>query len=43
MIKRIILVLILSNMGASCGKKGDPVYVDPLKKTELQKVIINKA
>ena len=36
MIKKIILTLILCCMIISCGKKGDPEYKDPEKKTEIQ-------
>ena len=43
MIKKIILTLILCCMIISCGKKGDPVYKDPEKKTEIQSILINKA
>jgi predicted small lipoprotein YifL len=32
MIKKISLILIVFGMLFSCGKKGDPVYVDPDKK-----------
>jgi len=34
MIKKIILILILSVTLISCGKKGDPIYVDPDKKVQ---------
>ncbi len=43
MIKKTILALILCCMIISCGKKGDPVYKDPEKKTEIQSILINKA
>tara|TARA_B100000965_G_scaffold191265_1_gene159653 strand:+ start:324 stop:455 length:132 start_codon:yes stop_codon:yes gene_type:complete len=43
MIKKIILTLILCCMIISCGKKGDPEYKDPEKKTEVQGILINKA
>ena len=33
MIKKITLTLILCFMIISCGKKGDPEYKDPEKKT----------
>ena len=42
MIKKITLTLIFCLMIASCGKKGDPKYKDPEKKSEIQNVIINK-
>tara|TARA_B100000035_G_C20648018_1_gene399654 strand:+ start:75 stop:206 length:132 start_codon:yes stop_codon:yes gene_type:complete len=34
MIKKIILILITLSILFSCGKKGDPIYVDPDKKVE---------
>jgi len=43
MIKKITLTLILCFMIISCGKKGDPEYKDPEKKTEIQNTLINKA
>ena len=43
MIKKITLTLILCFMIISCGKKGDPEYKDPEKKTEVQGILINKA
>ena len=43
MIKKITLTLILCFMIISCGKKGDPEYKDPEKKTDLQTVLKNKA
>ena len=43
MIKKIILTLLLSCIIFSCGKKGDPEYKDPEKKTEIQSILINKA
>ena len=42
MIKKITLALILCCIIVSCGKKGDPKYKDPEKKSEIQNVIINK-
>ena len=42
MIKRTILVLILSFMIFSCGKKGDPEYKDPEAKVKIKNVLINK-
>tara|TARA_B100000768_G_C10963556_1_gene242731 strand:+ start:137 stop:268 length:132 start_codon:yes stop_codon:yes gene_type:complete len=42
MIKKTILVLILSFMIFSCGKKGDPEYKDPETKVKIQNVLINK-
>ena len=43
MIKKIFCFLALSCLIVSCGKKGDPVYTDPEKKTDLQTVLKNKA
>ena len=43
MIKKIFFFLTLSCLIVSCGKKGDPIYKDPEKKTDLQKLFINKA
>ena len=34
MIKKITLILIIFGTLYSCGKKGDPVYVDPDKKVQ---------
>ena len=43
MIKKIILILLLFCAVISCGKKSDPKYVDPDKKAEIKKVLINLA
>ena len=43
MIKKIIFILFISLMLISCGKKGDPKYVDPDKKAEIKVVLINSA
>ena len=43
MIKKVILIIFLFCAVVSCGKKGDPKYVDPLKKAETQKVLIYSA
>ena len=43
MIKKIFFFLALSCLIVSCGKKGDPVYKDPEKKTDLQTILNNKA
>ena len=43
MIKKIILLLMCLVILASCGRKGDPEYKDPEKKTEIQSTLINKA
>ena len=34
--------MIFCFMIISCGKKGDPEYKDPEKKSDIQNVIINK-
>ena len=41
MIRKVILILFVSLILISCGKKGDPEYVDPDKKTEINEVSIN--
>ena len=43
MIKKITLIIIVVCTIVSCGKKGDPKYIDPEKKVEVQKVLINSA
>ena len=43
MIKKIFFFLAISCLVVSWGKKGDPIYKDPEKKTDLQKVLKNKA
>ena len=43
MIKKITLILLLFCAVISCGKKGDPEYMDPEKKAELKEVLINSA
>ena len=42
MIKNIFFFLALSYLIVSCGKKGDPIYKDPEKKTDLQTILKNK-
>tara|TARA_B100001057_G_scaffold466945_1_gene524571 strand:+ start:429 stop:560 length:132 start_codon:yes stop_codon:yes gene_type:complete len=42
MIKKIFFFLILSCLIVSCGKKGDPIYKDPEKKTDLETILKNK-
>ena len=42
MIKNIAIILILFCALVSCGKKGDPKYKDPEKKTQIQNILINK-
>ncbi len=41
MIKKFTLIIFLVCAVISCGKKGDPKYVDPDKKAEIKKVLIN--
>jgi predicted small lipoprotein YifL len=43
MIKKITLIILLFCAVISCGKKGDPEYMDPEKKAELKEVLINSA
>ena len=43
MIKKITLIILLFCAVISCGKKGDPKYIDPDKKTEIREVSINLA
>ena len=43
MIKKIFFFLAISCLVVSCGKKGDPIYKDPEKKTDLQSILKNKA
>ena len=41
MIKKFTIIILLLCVVISCGKKGDPKYVDPEKKAEIKKVLIN--
>ena len=43
MIKKITLILLFCFLVVSCGKKGDPEYKEPKKKTKIQTIVINKA
>ena len=43
MIKRIILILLLSCISFSCGKKGPPEYKDSEQKTQFQRIFNYKA
>jgi len=43
MIKKITLIMLLFFAVISCGKKGDPQYVDPDQKAEIKEVLINSA
>ena len=40
MIKKIIIVMFLLCAIISCGKKGDPKYVDPDKKAEIKEISV---
>ena len=42
MIKNFILILILCFFLVSCGKKGDPKYVEPEKSSKKTIILINK-
>jgi hypothetical protein len=43
MIQKTLLALLLCCIVVSCGKKGDPEYKDPKKKTMMQSILIKKA
>ena len=43
MIKKILILLFVTILITSCGKKGDPIYKDPKKKASLQSVHLNRA
>ena len=43
MIKKISLIILLFCLVFSCGKKGDPEYIDPKNKAKIQKFLINSA
>ena len=43
MIKKVTLIILLFCAVISCGKKGDPKYVDPEKKAAIKEVLINLA
>jgi len=43
MIKKITLIILLFCAVISCGKKGDPKYMDSEKKAEINEVLINSA
>ena len=43
MIKKITLIILLFCAVISCGKKGDPKYIDPEKNTKIKEVLINLA
>ena len=39
----IIITLMLCFSMISCGKKGDPVYLDPEKKVSIKDTFLNKS
>ena len=43
MIKKINLIFLICCLLISCGKKGDPEYKEPEKKSKVQLLLINKA
>ena len=43
MIKKFTIIILLFCAILSCGKKGDPKYIDPASKAEIQKVLIKSA
>ena len=43
MIKKITLTFVLCFFLIYCGKKGDPEFEEPKKKTEIQSSLISKA
>ena len=43
MIRKFTIIMLLFCVVISCGKKNEPKYVDPDKKTEIKKVSINLA
>ena len=40
MIKKFTLIILFFCIVISCGKKGDPEYIDPDKKVEIKEVLI---
>ena len=43
MIKKFTIIILLFCAVISCGKKSDPKYIDPDKKAEIKKVLVNLA
>ncbi len=39
--KKIALIILLFCTIISCGKKNDPEYIDPNKKTKVHKILNN--
>mgnify|MGYP001463368488 CR=1 FL=1 len=42
MIKKFFLSLILISLTISCGKKGDPIYKEPEKESNLESIFKRK-
>ena len=42
MIKKLLLISVLCIFVASCGKKGDPKYIEPGKSGKKTILLINK-
>ena len=43
MIKKFTIIILLFFAVISCGKKGDPKYIDPDKKAEIKEFSIHLA
>ena len=43
MIQKTILILLFCSVLVSCGKKGDPQYIDPEKKVMQLNILIKNA
>ena len=43
MLKKIYILLFVSILIISCGKKGDPEFKNPDQKARIQSTLINKA
>ena len=43
MIQKIILAILLCFIVGSCGKKGDPKFINPEKKAKFQTILVKKA
>ncbi len=43
MTKKFIIIILLFCAIISCGKKGDPKYIDSDKNVEIKEVLINLA
>ncbi len=41
MTKKFTIIILLFCLVISCGKKGDPKYLDPDKKADMKEVSIN--